>query len=1032
MVDVQAMFYISIGNYLLSRNNGRHAVDVEQALIFGGFALSLKDKIQSVRVKAATDAFLALAWGHRQQGDFTRNIEQMMRHSISALEIMPVEVDREVGALLHLNLGGAYAWRVHEDNIRDFESAVEHIQLALDVFSRETHTEKWALAQANLARAHLKRADNGFKENYAYAIQHCRAALEVATREAHPEVWSAAHHNLGLAQAMVSSEEPTENQEKALWHLTQALEAYHQNDSRYWSLLNDIGIFYQNRLKGDHIDNIDHSIEYLKRATDACTPETSPVIWASVQTNLAAGYLSSVRRPLSKHRELSIQHSHRALEVFTRHAFPRQWARTHINIAAAYADLVSLRQPDALASAIRHSRQALEVLSREREPGLWALIHRTLAHALHASANHHASPRLHAKTLQRARIHYRKALRVVTRNSDPIAWGAIQADLAMAFADGAVRGNRFNHERALRQFELALQVITRDSSPRGNRTIQRAIAVLEVAARNWSAALDASLCAIEAGDDLLRAAYTEIGQNNEKDEKRDIFTIAAYCLTELGQMGRALELLDRGKAITLSEEFALDSYDLTVVPDNLRAQLHSLRDELRSLQHEYRLPSDAPARRSERALVGLLQDRRAKLKSMSDVLRGAFKGFAHEDLTISEILNSIPPDGALVAPIVTDGGGKVFVIPGGVTELEQHHVIELEQLTTSRVQELLIGNRDRPGWIEGNVAGQHSGDKMVWRAQILQTTGDLWGLLVGPIVVRLQTMRVRHVLLIPTSGLQALPLHAAWSSDGGKRRAWLDYQSITYSPSIFTHRIAAHRALQRTLSSAVVVGVSEYINQPVLTHATAEAAVVAGLLGTTALCNEAATSEVLSARLEQAAYVHLSCHGAFDWLSPMNSALHLSNGTQLSLRDVFGLRGLHQTRLVTLSACETGIGDPLTSPDENIGLPAGFLQAGASAVVGSLWTVDDRCTALLMERFYRHHIDDGMSIAAALRAAQLWLKDSTAKELADLYKMKIASAEPLLATQAYIAHQELSMQWAPSARPYADPFYWAAFTHHGA
>ena len=71
---------------------------------------------------------------------------------------------------------------------------------------------------------------------------------------------------------------------------------------------------------------------------------------------------------------------------------------------------------------------------------------------------------------------------------------------------------------------------------------------------------------------------------------------------------------------------------------------------------------------------------------------------------------------------------------------------------------------------------------------------------------------------------------------------------------------------------------------------------------------------------------------------------------------------------MTLSACETGLGR-ITDGGEVIGLTRGFLYAGASSVVASLWQVPDEATAALMEGFYarlpRQNKRD------ALRAAQL-------------------------------------------------------------
>ena len=86
-------------------------------------------------------------------------------------------------------------------------------------------------------------------------------------------------------------------------------------------------------------------------------------------------------------------------------------------------------------------------------------------------------------------------------------------------------------------------------------------------------------------------------------------------------------------------------------------------------------------------------------------------------------------------------------------------------------------------------------------------------------------------------------------------------------------------------------------------------------------------------------------------------------------------------RLAVLSACETGLYDAASNPDEFVGLPAAFLELGAAGVIGSLWQVEDRATALLMARFYELHIDEGLSPPAALKQAKAWLRDATNREL---------------------------------------------------
>jgi CHAT domain-containing protein len=88
----------------------------------------------------------------------------------------------------------------------------------------------------------------------------------------------------------------------------------------------------------------------------------------------------------------------------------------------------------------------------------------------------------------------------------------------------------------------------------------------------------------------------------------------------------------------------------------------------------------------------------------------------------------------------------------------------------------------------------------------------------------------------------------------------------------------------------------------------------------------------------------------------------------LRLNDIYHLN--LPIELVVLSACSTGRGKEIKG-EGMIGLTRGFMYAGASSVMASLWKVDDAATAELMKGFYERTLKDGMPSAAALRHAQL-------------------------------------------------------------
>jgi CHAT domain-containing protein len=138
----------------------------------------------------------------------------------------------------------------------------------------------------------------------------------------------------------------------------------------------------------------------------------------------------------------------------------------------------------------------------------------------------------------------------------------------------------------------------------------------------------------------------------------------------------------------------------------------------------------------------------------------------------------------------------------------------------------------------------------------------------------------------------------------------------------------------------------------------------------------ASRTQATSHELARYRNVHFATHGVLDSRRPELSKLVLSlydekGKTQdgfLRLNDIYNLR--LDADLVVLSACQTALGQEIRG-EGLVGLTRGFMYAGAARVVASLWSVEDRATAELMESFYRGMLQRGLSPAAALRRAQL-------------------------------------------------------------
>lgn len=116
--------------------------------------------------------------------------------------------------------------------------------------------------------------------------------------------------------------------------------------------------------------------------------------------------------------------------------------------------------------------------------------------------------------------------------------------------------------------------------------------------------------------------------------------------------------------------------------------------------------------------------------------------------------------------------------------------------------------------------------------------------------------------------------------------------------------------------------------------------------------------------------LHLACHGLFRGDAPLFSAVRLADGW-LTVHDVYNLR--LRARLVTLSGCQTGQ-QSIGPGDDLVGLARGFVSAGVSQLVVSLWMVNDASTSVFMGHFYGA-LSQGQGVAAALRTAQRALRD---------------------------------------------------------
>ncbi len=174
--------------------------------------------------------------------------------------------------------------------------------------------------------------------------------------------------------------------------------------------------------------------------------------------------------------------------------------------------------------------------------------------------------------------------------------------------------------------------------------------------------------------------------------------------------------------------------------------------------------------------------------------------------------------------------------------------------------------------------------------------------------------------------------------------------------------------------------------------------------------DEDATEARFMAHASRARVVHVASHAEADPAYPLYSRIHLWDDPDADDDGILHLFEFQDIRLpadlVVLSGCSTAAGRAHAG-EGTIGLQYGVRAAGARAAVATLWPVDDRATAEIIDAFYEG-LEEGLPKDRALQRAQVAYLDShTGAEASPFYW----AAAVLSGSPAPIPLQEPAPVW---------------------
>lgn len=745
--------------------------------------------------------------------------------------------------------------------------------------------------------------------------------------------------------------------------------------------------------------------------------------------------------------------------TFNRAEHPEIWARLQTNYGLLLAERPGAG-PDALSSGIDRIRAALEERSPKRNAVDWAYSMICLGFLLYRRA----APGDH----QEAEKCYRGALRHLRANDEPFLWAQLQCNLGELLlsrepADARGAWKAANAARQLaatlpglldtsrvtwllaRASDLLKGRYNAESIQLRREALASAPPLLEPAlhldiagdllnafatAQFWSEAADVAADMITAMDALYDAQVTVAGRRSVIARWPALARWTASVLANAGRPERAVEAIERGLA-----------RELSVVAGRGAAALHALEridpvlaQRYRQEQARYRSSLAEPSAATAYGLTpGAVEQAAVErgLRAVIEEIRAipGFERFLHT-ATLADIVQAA--GGMPLAYLVNaPSGSYVLTIPrrapGDGQDVPVVRAIPVPEVTSTSILHFVFVSPEGGG-TPGLVLAQ-AGGQLRRRRHISEALAriNMFEPLMRPIAQLAADDPAHEAVVIPTGLLGLVPLHAV-PLNPISGEVLDDTGTLFFAPSAAVHAASRAKAARQPKAAPSLVAVTD--PDGTLAGSRSEVAEILTLFQPPAEINNAVGSEAtvdwLLDHLADASYLHLACHGG---AGPMaGGSLSLADG-HVDLATLTRHQ-LPACRLTVASACQSGHYATHETPDEFLGLAAGFLQAGAACAVTSLWQVDDLTTAVLMTRFYEllapAQGGDRVAPVAALRESRKWLRRLTWAELT-----KYGTGHPHLATlmERHAAHT--AKRGLTDVPPFAAPFHWAAFTAWG-
>ncbi|MDO6596056.1 CHAT domain-containing protein [Oceanihabitans sp. 2_MG-2023] len=231
-------------------------------------------------------------------------------------------------------------------------------------------------------------------------------------------------------------------------------------------------------------------------------------------------------------------------------------------------------------------------------------------------------------------------------------------------------------------------------------------------------------------------------------------------------------------------------------------------------------------------------------------------------------------------------------------------------------------------------------------------TYTLYEKLVAP---SLANINPKNIIIVADGLLNYIPF-SSLNTDTTKNKYLVEDHAISYanSATLLKQLIEKEVVNNEVLAFAPSFSNASSTLLP-LPNNTAEATDILNYFKGKTLTSNQATLENFNTESSKYGILHFATHAILDDETPEYSYLAFQpNATNNNLLYVSDLYNLNlNTNLVTLSACESGIGN-LKRGEGFMSLARGFYFSGASSISSTLWKINDASALKIMDSFYKN------------------------------------------------------------------------------